>query len=155
MGDEHLGGTLAEGEPRRQRRRRRRGQSLIEMAFVMGVLLVLTFGMVDFGLFLTGYIRATNCAREVARAAVVRNASAVSVCGNEQLVPLFENVSVTLSNPNYMNANAGTPITVTIAATYRWRALATLINEFFPGNPWSGTTSTTSKATMRMEGQKT
>lgn len=130
------------------------GQAMIEMAIVMSILLILSFGMVDFGLFLTGYIRASNCAREMARSAVVRNPNAASVCGGDQISPLFESAGFTLSPSGYMTAAAGTSVTATVTGTYRWKAIAPLINAFFPGTPWNPTISTTTTATMRMEGQR-
>ena len=134
--------------------RKRRGQAIIEMAIVMVLLLILSFGMADFGLYLTGYIRATNCAREVARQAVVRNSAAATVCGNDQLTPLFVSAGTAFNPPDYMNASSGTPLTVTIEAKYRWKAIGPLLNAFFPGTVWPAETTTTSKATMRMEGRK-
>ncbi len=132
---------------------RRRGQAMVEMAIVMSVLLILSFGMVDFGLFLTGYIRASSCAREVTRGAVIRNASAPTFCNGHQLTPLFESVTVTVNPSGYMTANSGTPVTATVVAVYRWKAIAPLINAFFPGTPWAATATTTTTATMRMEGR--
>ena len=142
------------GKLRRRASKREPGQAMIEMAIVMTVLLILSFGMVDFGLFLTGYIRASNCAREMTRAAVIRNASAASVCGNDQITPLFESATYTLSPGSYMSASAGTSVTATVTGTYRWKAIAPVINAFFPGTPWNPTITTTTTATMRMEGQK-
>jgi len=142
------------GRLRRRASKREPGQAMIEMAIVMSILMILSFGLVDFGLFLTGYIRASNCAREMTRAAVVRNASAASVCGNDQITPLFESATFTLSPATYMSANAGTSVTATVSGTYRWKAIAPLINAFFPGTPWSPTITTTTTATMRMEGSR-
>jgi Flp pilus assembly protein TadG len=138
---------------RRALSRRQRGQAVIEMALVMTVLLILSFGMVDFGMFLTGYIRASNCAREVTRAAVIRNPSATSFCANHQLTPLFESANVTLNPPGYMTASSGTAVTATVTAVYRWKAIAPLINAFFPGTPWNPTITTTTTSTMRLEGR--
>lgn len=134
---------------------RKSGQAMIEMAIVMSLLLILTFGMVDFGLFLTGYIRASNCAREVTRTAVVRVAGAETKCGSHQLTPLFESYSVALDPADYMNASTGTPVKATVVATYRWKAIAPLMNAFYPGGTiWDPTITTTTTATMRMEGKK-
>lgn len=133
--------------------RRRRGQALVEMAIVMSTILILTFGMVDFGLYLTGYIRASNCAREVARAAAIRNPIATTFCDGYHLSPLLENVTVTVNPGVYISANAGTPVTATVVGVYRWKAIAPVINAFLPGTPWSPTTTTTTTATMRLEGR--
>jgi Flp pilus assembly protein TadG len=142
------------GKLSRRANKREPGQAMIEMAIVMSILLILSFGMVDFGLFLTGYIRASNCAREMTRSAVVRNPDAASVCGDDQVTPLFESASFTLSPGSFMSASSGTSVTATVTATYRWKALAPLMNAFFPGTPWNPTITTTTRATMRMEGQR-
>ena len=54
-----------------RRRRRERGQSLVELALVIPVFFVLVFGIVDFGLGLKAWITITNSAREAARYAAV------------------------------------------------------------------------------------
>jgi hypothetical protein len=50
-----------------RRKRRERGQALLEFAFVVPIFLVLTFGIVDFGWALKSWITVTNAAREGAR----------------------------------------------------------------------------------------
>ena len=132
--------------------RKRRGQAIIEMAVVMVVLLTLTFGMVDFSLFLSGHIQVTSCAREVARQAVVRQDGALTKCDGQ--LGLFEIHTVTISPSDYKNANTGDPLTVTVTGTYRWKALAPIVNAFFPGTLWPATHTTTTKVTMRMEGRR-
>ena len=51
--------------------RSRRGQEVVEMALVLPLLLILVFGMVDFGLLVYDKAIVTNAAREGARAGVV------------------------------------------------------------------------------------
>src|SRR5688572_7841610 len=54
-----------------------RGAAAVEMALVMPLLLMLIFGIIEFGLLLTAQIGVTEAAREGARAATVdRNPSA-------------------------------------------------------------------------------
>ncbi len=47
--------------------RRQRGQSLVEMAFVLPLFLVIVLAIVDFGLGIKSWISVTNSAREAAR----------------------------------------------------------------------------------------
>jgi Flp pilus assembly protein TadG len=138
----------------RRRRDEKPGQAVIEMAFVMIILLILSFGMVDFGMLLTGYIRASNCAREAARTAVVREPGADGVCAAHQLTPLFESATVSLDPAAYEDLDSGTEVKATVVATYRWKAIAPLMNAFFPGSPWDPTITTTTTTTMRMEGRR-
>jgi Flp pilus assembly protein TadG len=138
--------------PNGRRRRRNRGQAIVEMALVMSILMVLSMGIVDFGLFLTGYIRATNCTREAARAAVVRTPNATNICSNDFLSPLFSTYTVSVS-PNYLTDPAGNPVTVTINATYTWSILGPTINAFIPGGSLANT-NVRVQTTMRLEGRK-
>ena len=51
-----------------RRARRQAGQSLVEFALVVGPLLVLLLGIVQFGFIFNAYVTMTNAAREAARA---------------------------------------------------------------------------------------
>ena len=50
-----------------------RGQSLVELSFLIPVLLILVFGIVDFGLGMRSYISLSNGVREGARFAAIGN----------------------------------------------------------------------------------
>jgi len=50
-----------------------RGQSLVEFALVLPILVILIFGIIDFGMGLRSYISLTNATREGARFAAVGN----------------------------------------------------------------------------------
>ena len=58
---------------RRKPGRTERGQSLVEFALVIPVLIILVFGIIDFGLALRAYISVTQATREGARFAAVGN----------------------------------------------------------------------------------
>jgi len=135
---------------RRRPAQRRRGQALIEMALVMTVLLILTFGMADFGLFLTGHIQASNCAREVARRAVVRDPDATNSCNEGQLA-LFESSTIIVNPDPWVCKPAKSPVTATVEGTYRWIAIGPLLNALIPGSAWPTHTTTRTNMTMRME----
>ncbi len=51
--------------------RRDRGAAAVEMAIIMPLLLMLVFGIIEFGLLLNAQIKVTEAAREGARAATV------------------------------------------------------------------------------------
>ena len=60
-----LVGRAPEHEARQDpRRRRSRGQGVVEFAFILPLLLVLTLGMVDFARVFSAYISLTNAVRE-------------------------------------------------------------------------------------------
>lgn len=47
------------------------GQSLVEFALIVPILIILILGMIEFGWILNGYIALTSAAREGARAAII------------------------------------------------------------------------------------
>jgi Flp pilus assembly protein TadG len=113
-------------------RRRARGQSLVEFSLVLGPLLLLILGVVQFGLIFNSYVTITNAAREGARTGTIyvydrtltkaqndaaRNAAIrATVLGSMNLLaktaPNFTNGSTwTVSGTTYTNGD----ITVTYA----------------------------------------
>ena len=76
--------------------KRRRGQSLVEFALIMPMLLMITFGIVEFGRVLNAYIMCTNGAREGARAAAVGASAAVAEATTRAAIPTL-NVNVTVT----------------------------------------------------------
>ena len=52
------------------------GQSLVEFALLLPILLVIVFGIIQFGVILNGQVTVTSAAREGARSAVVGNSEA-------------------------------------------------------------------------------
>ena len=53
--------------------KRSRGQSLVEFALVLPMLMILIFGVIDFGMALRSYITLTNATREGGRYAAIGN----------------------------------------------------------------------------------
>jgi len=121
---------------------RQRGQAIIEMALVMTILVSLTFGIADMGLYAFRYIQAANCAREVARRAVVRDPEPTKVkyCIDEEL-------TVTLDG-DPQTQEAGTEITASINTVHDW----IVIDQFVPA--LGPTAPLNVHASMRMEGRK-
>jgi hypothetical protein len=58
-----------------------RAQSLVEFAFVVPMLLILVFGIIDFGLGLRAYISVSSATREGARYAAVGNPAGTFTSG--------------------------------------------------------------------------
>ena len=123
-------------------KRRHRGNAMIEMALVMMILLTLTFGIADIGLYMYQYVQAANCAREAARRASVRAANADSppFCVSTNLQPVVTS--------GYATLPPGSEVTATIDKTHTWIVIGYLV-------PGLGSTVPLRAATsMRMEGQK-
>ena len=118
------------------------GQAIIEMALVIMILLTLTFGTADIGLFMYDYVQAANCVREAARRAAVRapNADSPPYCANSGLVPQVP--------AGYQDFPTGSEVEVTLTKEHQWIAIC----HFVPG--MSCTFDITARTSMRMEGQE-
>ena len=108
---------------KRLRLRMRRGASVLEMALVLPILLMLSFGVVDYGYFL--YVKNTvqGAAQAGVRTAITSsatNASVTTVISNMMTAAGLQNsgYSVTLSPSDVSTAAAGSTVTVTISCTW-------------------------------------
>jgi Flp pilus assembly protein TadG len=146
----------------RSPRRQEDGVALVEFALVAPLLLVILFGMLDFGRTFNYWIDATHLAKEGARWAVVNKNPASSGTlqdyiqqqadtdelrnGGSSAVPSA--LEVCISFPN--GATVGNPVQVTASLTYNWLP-------FLSEQALGGLTSTTvsSSSTMRLEAPPT
>lgn len=143
-------------------RRPEDGVALVEFALVAPLLLVILFGMLDFGRTFNYWIDATHLANEGARWAVVNKNPASSGTlqnyiqqqadtdelrnGGSSAVPSALQVCITFPN----GATVGNPVRVTASLTYNWLP-------FLSEQALGGLTSTTvsSSSTMRLEAPPT
>ena len=117
---------------RRRLLKRQRAQSLVELAFVLPVLMILVFGIVDFGMGLHSWIVLTNSTREGARLAVTHAPSSGSlhcsplpaagsierkVC-DTAVNPKASNVTITVTNADPGVTKSGQPVTVKVDYQY-------------------------------------
>lgn len=140
---------------RMNKKSKRNGQALVEMALVVTVLLFLTMGLIQYGLISNARITMTNLAREGARFAAVHATESGSdtstnpalgikayVVQVAQSTPLrnITTASVTVT-PAEGNAarTSGQPITVTVTYNLRSKFIMPIS---FPGLGRIGTTST-------------
>jgi hypothetical protein len=112
---------------------------MIEMALVIMILLVLTFGIADVGLYMYRFVQAANCTREAARQAAVRDdPTDIPFCVSADLLP-----TVTYDPDD----SPGSDVTASLTVNHNWIAIGYLI-------PGIGTTiPIRSATTMRMEGE--
>ena len=118
----------------RIRARDERGVALVEFTLLLPVLLVLLFGMLDFGKAFNYWIDGTHLANEGARWAVVnKNPSTSGETLQEYIraqatTPELRNggtasipdpLAVCITFPNGTR-NVGDPVKVTVTTTYRW-----------------------------------
>ncbi len=110
---------------------RRKGQSLVETALILPVLLLLLTGIIDFGLLFNSYLVVSNASREGARRATVGNT-------DEQILLATNNAAASLEPtrleieilPNEAGRSSGDPVTVTVR--YGYSMITPVIGAFFP-----------------------
>ncbi|WP_374704224.1 TadE/TadG family type IV pilus assembly protein [Ralstonia sp. SET104] len=125
---------------RREHRRIRKAQhgvAVVEFALLLPVLLLLVFGIIEFGLAMYDKAVITNASREAARAGVVlKNPKmstsqiqdvALNYCQN-YLVTLGNSAKPTVTVPSGQGGSFGTPLTVTVSYNYSGLALGAMIN---------------------------
>ena len=140
----------------RGRRGNRRGGAILEMALTLGLLLNLTFGMVEFGYFFYVKNSFANAAREGARAGIVPGAvtsdvttavtNALANCNfpaNSYTTTITDTSNNTLS---LASASSGTSVQVNVTATW-----GTIGAGFRPMKLMSTTKSVTGLCVMRKE----
>ena len=113
-------------------RRGELGQALVEFSFVVILLFILVFGIVDFGMGLHSWMTVTNATREGARVAAVHAASSGSLdCSPLPTAGTIErqicntgsnlnpnNMTITVTNADPSGVNSGQPVTVQVSYQY-------------------------------------
>lgn len=106
------------------RRHRSAGQSLVEVAFVLPVLLIVLLGLFDFGRAIYAYNAVSNAAREAARVAIVdQNPGLVEAEGKRAALGL---------DPAAVNVDFPAPpcdligCTATVTVDHTWQAITPL-----------------------------
>lgn len=113
-----------------------RGASALEFALVIPVLLLLLFGIIEFGVIFQNQLALTHAAREGARMAAVGQWNVTTV--KARAYPVVPTVTVSPATPS--TTPHGTAITVTLTYNYDWVLL-----------PFPGTIQLKSQAVMRRE----
>jgi hypothetical protein len=139
-----------------------RGAVLVEFALVLPLLLILVFGMLEFGKAFNYWIDTTHLANEAARWAVVNNNPGAGTLqeyiksqantpelrdGGTASIPPGDEAEVCISFPNGTD-NVGDPVHVTVTATYHWIP-------FVGDRIGSANVTITGSATMRLEARPT
>jgi Flp pilus assembly protein TadG len=111
----------------------RNGQSLVEFALVLPLLVALTIGMLEFGIFLYNQQMITNASREGARRGIVSRTERVPITGADSIQSVVENYCAdhlvtfgTATPPRVIvsgydaNALFGADLTVRVEYDYRF-----------------------------------
>lgn len=135
------------------------GQSLVEFALILPVLLLLIIGIIEFGWILNGQITLTNAAREGVRAAVVQGETDAYITAKSAVNNFTTSTSLNINpddivfglldsdgNPS-TEFKTGNTLEVTVPAKIN------ALTKFFNGNifPADGVVSLTSTVKMRIE----
>ncbi len=125
------------------------GQTLVETAMVLPILLLLLFALVDFGRGFYTWLLVTNAAREGARVAAVQSPeSAVQNRITEALGALDPGkLDVTLTN---VQGPRGQPVTVDLAYDFEWVTPMGAILQLLGGSA-IGDPVITAHSSMRLE----
>jgi len=124
------------------RNRKNKGQSLVETALMLPVILLLLTGIIDFGLLFNNYLIVSNASREGARAAVTGSTDAQidTVVDNAAVSLDPANLTVTITPNETEGRNTGDAVTVTVQ--YKYSMITPIIAAIVPG-PINLNTSTT------------
>jgi len=132
-----------------KRARRERGQSIVETALVLPILLVVVMATIDFGWALRSYVVITNAAREGAREGVV----GTSETGIKDRVVakadgLLETADVTVTNAQ---SAPGTELSVRVDHDYEFISPLGSLLGFLTGGSVPNSLPLSSTTTMRVE----
>ncbi len=124
------------------RNRKNKGQSLVETALLLPVILLLLTGIIDFGLLFNNYLVVSNASREGGRAAAIGSTDAQvrAVVNNDTASLDPANLTVTITPSESTGRRSGDAVTVTVQ--YRYSMITPVIAAIVPG-PINLNTSTT------------
>lgn len=108
--------------------RNEKGQSLVEFAILLPVLLLLIMGILEFGLMLNSYLTINNSAREGARLGIVSGS-------NSEISNLITNISPNLDSQN-LHVSITPPLegsrksggTISVEVIYNYQVTIPIIN---------------------------
>ena len=141
-----------------------RGQSLVEFALVLPILMIMVFGIIDFGMGLRSYISLTNATREGARFAAVGNPAGAyptdcngstttsvigRVCVAIEGLDLADLQTVSVAYPN--GQNPGESVIVSAEYTYNYITPLGDMVDFFSGGSFPDSLSLSTDTDMRLE----
>lgn len=137
--------------------RTERGQSTVEMALMLPVLLLLLIGTVDVGIAVNAYVTVTSAAREATQYAIAHPTAAPSAivwAATSRSAPLRIDdltVSATYHNGSTFvpwptaglpsGSPSATKVPVRVEVTYPWSASTILIGEFVRDVTFRGTST--------------
>lgn len=112
---------------------KRKGQSLVETALVLPVLLIILTGIFDFGMLFNNYLMVSNASREGARTAVVGATDTEITTAVDTVAGSLDSTRLTITiNPDQAAGRSrGDAITVTVK--YQYKMITPIIAAIVPG----------------------
>jgi Flp pilus assembly protein TadG len=143
-----------------------RGVSAVEFALLLPLLLLILFGIIEFGLILYDKAVITNASREVARAAIAlgTNATDIQQIKDDVILKYGNNVFSFRDNSELVSANIvitptlgcanstpafGNPIQINVRYDYTFLVLSPIVGLF--GGTWDPNLPIEATTTMRCE----
>ncbi len=122
-------------------RRCQRGQSLVEVALVLPILLVILLGIFDFGRAVFAFNTVSNAAREAARLAIVDQTASLIVAEGKQAALGLDpaTVDVTFSVPG-CSGSVLIGCQAKVIVDHQWRAITPIIGSLIGPIQLSSTT---------------
>ncbi|MEV4412456.1 TadE/TadG family type IV pilus assembly protein [Catellatospora sp. NPDC049609] len=124
-----------------------KGAAAVELAMVLPVLLLLVFGIIDFGRMLNAQISVTEAAREGARAAVVDSTSSTAAQDRIDLINSDYEVVAAESTTCASTSAPGDNALVVVEYDFTWVTPMGALAAFFGGGPF-GTVTIEGKGVM-------
>ena len=124
-----------------------RGQTLVELALILPIIILILFGTLEFGRIFHSYIVITNAAREGARLGALGKSNEEIISRIREASPLYQadtRLRIIRLEPNESARNSGVPLTVEVA--YDVELVTPIISSILP-NP----VTLKSTAVMRVE----
>lgn len=144
--------------------RRDDGQALVELAFVLPLLLLFVFGIIEFGLALNQANSDTDLANIAARTVAVLGSKTSETCNGTSYTDLqswtqcearvtgspVPNKVCVIDTANSSTYTAGDPVMVKVTTDFKWLSLLTGGSGYI-GKVVNPTSAISSSATMRLE----
>ena len=122
--------------------KKQKGQSLVETALVLPIILVLLTGIIDFGLLFNSYLQVSNASREGARIAAIGSTDEqiISAVNTAAAALDIERLTVAIAPSQAAGRSSGDSVAVSVQ--YDYNMITPIITAIIPG-PIELKTSTT------------
>lgn len=132
---------------RKRFRKNEQGQSLVELALILPLIVIILFGVLEFGRIFHSYMIITHAAREGARIGAVGKNDTEIIARIRESAPLAKadtHLQIDKIEPSFNARTPGLPLTVEV--TYDVELITPLLSDIIP-NP----ITLRSQSTMRLE----